>query len=671
MLFRTGALSVLLSLLLIPAYAQTNTTDQTNNTSSQPIANLVLPKEASPETQQMNAAVMNALPFANREDYDLAKRGFVGTSPDLTITNAAGQVVWSLKSYAFLTTDKVPDTVNPSLWRQAQINMNNGLYKVTDRVYQVRGYDLSNMDIIEGDTGLIIIDPLVSKETARAALELYYQNRPKKPIVAVIYTHSHVDHYGGVKGVITEEEVKAGKVMVLAPEGFLEHAISENVYAGNAMSRRAIYMYGAFLPKGEKGQVDGALGKTTSLGEITLIPPTETVKKTGEKRTIDGVEIEFLMAPNTEAPAEMIMYFPQFKALCIAEDANHTMHNIYTLRGAEVRDAAAWWKALNDAIELFGQRAEVVFSQHTWPVWGQAELINFLEKQRDLYKYIHDQTLHLINQGHTLTEVGNLLTLPPSLANEWFNRGYYGSVSHNAKAIYQYYLGWYNSNPASLNQLSPVESGKRYVEFMGGSAAVIAKAQAYYKKGDYRWVAEVMNHVVFAEPNNKEARALQADALEQLGYQSENATWRNEYLMAAFELRNGKPKTTLSTVSVDTIKAMPISMYLDYMGICLDGKKAAGKKIKLNLNFTDTKERYALILQNSVLIYTENKQFPDADATLNLTRDTFNDLTLKRKTHDKAIDDGSIKISGQREKMTELMSLIDDFPLMFNIVTPN
>ena len=380
-------------------------------------------------------------------------------------------------------TNVAPATVNPSLWRQAQLNMNNGLYQVAERIYQVRGFDLSNMDIIEGNTGIIIIDPLISKETAKAALDLYYQHRPQKPVVAVIYTHSHVDHYGGVRGVTTLEDVKAGKVKILAPQGFMEAAISENVYAGNAMSRRAIYMYGALLAKGEKGQVDGALGKTVSLGEITLIPPTDLITKTGETRNIDGVDIEFQMAKDTEAPAEMLMYFPQFKALCAAEDATHTLHNLYTLRGAQVRDAAAWWKVLNTAIENFGDKATVIFAQHHWPVWGQTNIVDFLEKQRDLYKYIHDQSLHLMNQGYTMTEVGNMLSLPPSLSDEWYNRGYYGSVSHDGKAVYQRYLGWYDSNPAHLDELSPAEAGKKYVEFMGGAAAVIAKAQQSYDKG--------------------------------------------------------------------------------------------------------------------------------------------------------------------------------------------
>lgn len=568
-------------------------------------ADEIAPKEASQWTKQKNQSILAKLPFNNKQDFEDAKNNFIGNIPDLQIKNNEGRIIWSIKDYAFLlASSQPPSIVNPSLWRQSKLNMKYGLYQVKDNIYQVRGYDLSNMDIIDGAKGLIIIDPLLSQQTAKAALELYYRYKPKKPVIAVIYTHSHVDHYGGVRGVTTPEAVASGKVKILAPQGFLETAVSENVYAGNAMSRRATYMYGALLPKSEKGQIDAALGKTVSLGDVTLIPPTDIISKTGEKRIIDGVEMVFQMAPNTEAPAEMLIYFPRQRALCMAEDATHTLHNLYTLRGAQVRDAATWWKTINAAIEMFGSKSDVVFAQHHWPVWGTENIVNYLRKQRDLYKYIHDQTLHMINQGYTLTEVGNRLQLPQSLSNEWYNRGYYGSVSHNAKAIYQRYLGWYDSNPAHLDPLSPVEAGKLYVEFMGGEDAVIQKAREYYQEGQYRWVAEVMNHVVFANPKNQKARNLEADAFEQLGYQTENATWRNEYLMGAYELRHGVPKVTgTETASADTLRAMPIEMYLDYMGIRLNSQKAEGKKIRINLNLTDKKQLYALEIENSVLIY--------------------------------------------------------------------
>jgi alkyl sulfatase BDS1-like metallo-beta-lactamase superfamily hydrolase len=665
-------IAVLLILTAVTTYTQTHNTIIYQPDAARFIKNADGSKPASTQTQALNKAVLNKLPFERRDDFSLAKKGFIASFPALTIKNNVQQTVWSLQAYEFLSSDDAPFTVNPSLWRQAQLNMNNGLYQVTDSIYQVRGFDLANMDIIEGKTGIIIIDPLMSAETSKAALKLYYQHRPKKPIKAVIFTHSHADHFGGVLGIISEKDITSGKIKVLAPEGFLEHAVSENVYAGNAMNRRAMYMYGHILPRSATGQVDAGLGKTVSLGEITLIAPTDLIKKTGEKKTIDGVEMIFQMAPHTEAPAEMIIYFPQFKALCMAEDATHTMHNLYTLRGATIRDAVAWWKALNESIELFTDKTDVIFFQHTWPVWGQTHLINMLRKQRDLYKFIHDQTLNLINKGYTPNDLEDHLILPSDLADEWFNRGYYGSLSQNAKAIYQYYLGWYDSNPTHLNPLPSIESSQKYVEYMGGASAVLNKAQQDYKQGNYRWVAQVLNNLVFADPNNQKARLLEADALEQLGYQAENATWRNEYLMGAYELRHAKAETNMKgPVTPEVLKAIPIPMILDYMGIRLNAAKAHGKKMGINLNFTDSKQHYALILEDSVLIYTPNKQVTYANASINLSRATLNAILLKQKTIEQAVQDGSIQIQGDKNQLSEFMALFDDFPLMFNIMTPN
>jgi alkyl sulfatase BDS1-like metallo-beta-lactamase superfamily hydrolase len=628
-------------------------------------------KGAEPATRKILDEARDELPWADRQDFEDARRGFVATLPDVTISNADGRIVWSLKQYAFVAAETPPATVHPSLWRQAQLNMNNGLFKVAERIYQVRAFDLSNMDLIEGDTGLIIVDPLISAETARAALALYRAHRPDKPVVAVIYTHSHVDHYGGVRGVVDEADVKSGKVKIFAPAGFLEHAVSENVMAGNAMSRRATYMYGALLPKGERGQVDAGLGKTTSLGTVTLIPPTDSIAKTGERRTIDGIEFVFQMAYETEAPSEMLMYLPQFRALCAAEDATHTLHNLYTLRGAEVRNAKAWWKTLNEAVELFGDKTDVVFAQHHWPTWERERCLTFLKKQRDLYKYIHDQSLRLMNQGYTMNEIAETLRLPPQLARVWYNRGYYGSTSHDSKAVYQRYLGWYDSNPAHLNPLPPQEAATHYVEFMGGAEAVIAKARESFAAGQYRWVAEVLNHVVFADPANAEARRLEADALEQLGYQTENTTWRNEYLMAAFELRNGVPRAPATRAgSPDTVRAMTLDMFFDYMGVRLNGPKADGKAIAINWVFTDTGQKYVLSLEDSVLVYTADKQLENPDATVTLERAALDDVVIGKTTLDKALADGRMKIDGQRAKLVELMSLLDTFDPMFNIVTP-
>lgn len=628
------------------------------------------PKDATQATRDANRRVSSTLPFKNRDDFEASKRGFIASLPDAMIQDADGHPIWDLGPYHFLDAQDAPASVHPSLWRQAQLNMIHGLFQVTDRIYQVRNFDLSNMTIIQGDTGLILIDPLLSAETAHAALELYYQHFPRKPVLAVIYSHSHADHFGGVKGVVSEEDVRSGKVSILAPDGFLEHAVSENIYAGNAMGRRATYMYGPVLPRSAHGQVDAGLGKTLSTGKMTLIAPTDIIRTTGETRTIDGVEIHFQMAPGTEAPAEMLMYFPQMRALCAAEDMTHNLHNLYTLRGAQVRDAVAWWKTINEAIERFGDSSDVVFAQHHWPTWGKEHILTFLSKQRDLYKYLNDQALRLMNQGATMLEVAEMIELPESLANEWYNRGYYGSVNHNSKAIYQQYLGFYSSHPSDLHPLPPEDEARKYVEFMGGSANVLKQAQACFEQGEYRWVAQVMKHVVFAEPNNEQAKQLLADALEQLGYQAENGTWRNEYLMGAFELRNGIPKLPPIVNSPDLLNAMTLPMYFDYLGVHLNGPKARGKRILLNWNFTDVKGQYLLRLENCALTYTPDKQAPDADATLTLTRETLDAINMGKMTFEQAIKQGAIQIKGNNAAVKDLFGLFETFQQAFPIVTP-
>jgi alkyl sulfatase BDS1-like metallo-beta-lactamase superfamily hydrolase len=446
------------------------------------------------------------------------------------VTGPSGNVVWSQKDYSFLDKDQAPDTVNPSLWRQAQLNRQNGLFKVVDGLYQMRGLDVSNMTLIEGNTGLIVVDPLLAVETARAGLDLYYQHRPRRPVVAVIYTHSHADHWGGVKGVTNEADVASGKVAVIAPEGFTEHTVSEFVIAGNAQRRRGLYQFGPLLPKGGRGQVDAGLGKTVSRGSLSLIAPNDLVKRSNETRNIDGVEIVFAMAPESEAPAEFYMFYPGFRVLNMAEVATHNFHNLLPLRGTEVRDALSWSKYLNEAVNAFGDNVDVVIAQHHWPVFGGDRARNFLHRQRNLYKYVHDQTLRLLNQGFTAAEIAEELQLPASLADEWENRDYYGTIRHNAKSIYQKYLGWYDGNPANLDPLPPVEAAKKYVAYMSGADAVIRHAREDFKNGEYRFVAEVANKLVFADPANQQARDLAADAYEQLGYLAESATWRNAYL---------------------------------------------------------------------------------------------------------------------------------------------
>ena len=425
------------------------------------------PDDATPITRAQNRALLDALPFQDTQDFEDARRGFLATLPAVEFKNALGRVVWSLKDYAFLHEVEAPATVNPSLWRQARLNMHNGLFQVTDRIYQIRGFDLSNMTILEGDRGVVVIDPLVTMEVARASPDLYFEHRGRRPVTAVIYTHSHTDHYGGVRGVVDDAQVRSGDVQIIAPDGFLDEIASEAVLAGTAMVRRGQFQFGATLPKGPRGQVDAGLGKVTSRGTVTLIPPTRIITEPIETHRIDGIEVVFQLAPETEAPAEMHMFYPGLRALNLAENATHNLHNIYPIRGAQARDANAWAKYLNEAMDRFGREADVAFAQHHWPVWGTARLLEYLGKQRDLYKYLHDQTVRLMNHGYKPAEIAEHLTLPKSLSSTWHVRGYYGTLSHNAKSVYQRYLGWYDANPANLNPLPPVERGRKYVEYMG------------------------------------------------------------------------------------------------------------------------------------------------------------------------------------------------------------
>ena len=632
------------------------------------------PKDATNATKSVNAKLLEQLPFSDTKSFEDAKKGFIAPLPDNgVIKNDKGVPIWDLSKFSFIKEGQpAPDSVNPSLWRQAQLITMGGLFEVVPGIYQVRTADLSNITFIEGKDGIIVMDPLVSAETAKASLDLYYEHRPKKPVVAVIYSHSHVDHYGGVRGVVSEDDVKSGKVKIFAPEGFLDHAVAENVMAGNAMSRRASYMYGNVLPPDPKGQVGAGLGVTTSFGTVTLISPTNIVKKNGEKHNIAGLDVEFLMAANSEAPSEMFFYIPEMKALCTAEDATHTLHNTYSLRGAKIRDPLAWSKYLNEAIDTWGNEVEVLYAPHHWPVWGNTEVIEHMKKQRDLYRYINDQPLRLANHGYKMVEIAEMIEIPDSLAKVWSNRGYYGSVNHDVKSTYVNYLGWFDGNPATLHVLPPVDASKRYVEFMGGSDLVLTKAKESYKKGEYRWVAEVVNHVVFSEPDNQTAKNLQADALEQLGYQAESGPWRNFYLSGAKELREGVKKLgTPDTASPDTIRAMNLDLLFDWIGMRLNGPKADGKTITLNFNFTDTNQRYVLGLENSAIHHSKNKQASDADATITLTREILNNVLLGQGTLDANINSGDIKVKGNKAKLDELVSMLDTFDFWFNIVTPN
>lgn len=628
-------------------------------------------KDASDLTRQSNQQWLQRLPFDDRADFDNARRGLL-ESVDQAVLNADGKTVWDLQRYAFLK-GEAPATVNPSLWRIAQLNTIAGLFKVTDRIYQVRGLDLANMTLIEGEHGLIVMDPLLSVETARAGLAMYFRHRPQRPVVAVIYTHPHVDHFGGVRGVVDEADVKAGKVQVIAPQGFFEHAISENVLAGPAMKRRAQYMYGAPLPRGPRGQVDAGLGKgVPANATVSLIAPTRLIEKPFETLRIDGVDIEFQLTPGTEAPAEMNLWFPAFKALCMAENASHVQHNILTLRGAQVRDAKVWAHYLDQSLLRYGDQAEVVFAQHHWPTWGGAAIREYLADQRDMYAFLDSQTLRLLNRGLTPTEIAAELTsLPPRLASKWYSRDYYGSLSHNVRAVYQRYMGFYDGNPATLNPLPPSEAGQRYVAALGGSERVLTLAREAYGKGDYRWVAELTRHLVFAQSDNSAARDLQADALEQLGYQSENATWRNAYLTGAQELRNGVAAGASKGGSADDlVRALTPTLFFDYLGVRVDAAKAAEQDLTINWRFTDLNETYALTLRNGVLTHRDHAQHAKADVQINMSKATLDRIALKQTGFLKEAKAGGIDISGERMKFMRFMAGLDEPDGRFNIVTP-
>ncbi|AGB80065.1 alkyl sulfatase-like hydrolase [Enterobacteriaceae bacterium strain FGI 57] len=628
-------------------------------------------KDASSFTKSVNQQYQQSLPFNNRQDFDDAQRGFI--APLLNegkLTTPDGKVYYRALDYQFDINAPAPSTVNPSLWRQSQVNGISGLFKVTDRMYQVRSQDISNITFIEGDTGIIVIDPLVTPNAAKASLDLYFKHRPQKPIVAVIYTHSHTDHYGGVKGLVSEADVKAGKVQIIAPEGFMEEAISENVLAGNIMSRRALYSYGLLLPHNAQGNIGNGLGVTLATGDPSIIAPTHSITKTGEKLNIDGLDFEFLMAPGSEAPSEMHLYIPALKALCTAENSTHTLHNFYTLRGAKTRDTAKWTDYLNETLDKWGSQAEVLFMPHTWPVWGNQHINDYIGKYRDTIKYIHDQTLHLANQGYTMNEIGNMIHLPETLDKNWASRGYYGSVSHNARAVYNFYLGYYDGNPANLNPYGQVDMGKRYVKALGGSAHAINLAREAYNQGDYRWASELLKQVIAADPGDQVAKNLQADTFEQLGYQAESATWRGFYLTGAKELREGVHKFShASTASSDTIKGMTVEMLLDYLAVRLDSEKAAGKNISLNFNFSNN-DNMNLSLENSVLNYRKTLQ-PKADASFYMSRSDLHDVLVGQAKMADLVKAKKVKIIGNANKLNEIISCMDKFELWTNIVTPN
>jgi alkyl sulfatase BDS1-like metallo-beta-lactamase superfamily hydrolase len=604
------------------------------------------------------------LPLGDTTDFADADRGFIAALTPCVIKAADGRVVWDNDVYAFLTGD-APTSVHPSLWRQSKLAARQGLYEVVPGIYQVRGFDISNISFVEGDTGIIVIDPLVSTEVAAAALTLYRTHRGDRPVVAVIYTHSHVDDFGGVVGVTTQADVHAGRVAVLAPEGFTGHAVQENVYAGPAMARRATYMYGTLLARGPQGQVGCGLGQAPSAGEVALIVPTIDVRTTGETHTIDGVQIEFQLAPGTEAPAEMHFYFPQFRALCMAENATHNLHNLVTLRGALVRDPHAWSGYLTEAIDMFAGRTDVVFASHHWPTWGRERIVEFLSLQRDLYAYLHDQTLRLLNQGHTGAEIAETLQLPPALEDVWHTHGYYGSVSHNVKAVYQRYMGWFDGNPARLWPHPPEALATRYVDAMGGTDRVVEVARDAFDSGDFRCAATLLDHVVFADSTDAAARELYADTLDQLAYGAENATWRNFFLSGAVELRNGNFGTATQVTSMSLLSQLTPEQIFDSFAISVDGPRAWDLQLAIDIGFVDRNTNYRLTLRNGVLVH---RNVPADPATADVTVKLNTSRLLAVAMGD--LNSPGLDISGDRAALQAFLGVLDRPDPAFNIVTP-
>ncbi|WP_310777132.1 alkyl/aryl-sulfatase [Mycobacterium sp. Z3061] len=626
-----------------------------------------MPVDHRPPTATIESAhSRHALPFDDTRDFDDADRGFIAALTPCVIKAADGRVVWDNDVYSFLS-GSAPTSVHPSLWRQSTLAAKQGLYEVVPGIYQVRGFDISNISFIEGDTGVIVIDPLVSTEVAAAALELYRAHRGgERPVVAVIYTHSHVDHFGGVLGVTSQADVDAGKVAVLAPEGFTAHAVQENVYAGPAMTRRATYMYGTLLDRGPSGQVGCGLGQTPSTGEVGLIVPTIDIKKTGETHTVDGVQIEFQMAPGTEAPAEMHFYFPQFRALCMAENATHNLHNLLTLRGALVRDPHAWSGYLTEAIDTFADRADVVFASHHWPTWGHDHIVEFLSLQRDLYAYLHDQTLRLLNQGFTGVEIAEMFQMPPALDQAWHARGYYGSVSHNVKAVYQRYMGWFDGNPGRLWPHPPEALGPRYVEALGGIDRVVELARAAFDSGDFRWAATLLDHAMFTDEHHGPARELYADTLEQLGYGAENATWRNFFMSGATELRVGNFGTATQATSLSLLSQLTPEQIFDGLAIRVNGPRSWDLDIAIDITFADLDANYRLALRNGVLVQRRVPADPGT-ATVTVKLDT------KFRLLGVAMGDFTspgLEVSGDQGALQSLLAVLDQPDPNFNIVVP-
>ncbi len=624
-------------------------------------------KGATEITAQLNQEVYALLDFDDEQELEFAQRGLIAAPDTLELTDESGKVIWSQDAYAFLEGQEAPDTVNPSLWRNTQLNHIYGLFEVCDGIYQVRGYDISNITFVKGDTGWIVFDPLISVECARAAKELVDDQLGEYPIMGVIISHSHVDHFGGIKGIVSEEEVKERNIPIIAPEGFEEYAISENVYAGTAMGRRAAYQYGTLLDKDEEGAMCIGIGMGQSKGTLSYISPTDTISETGEIRVIDGVTFEFQMTPGTEAPAEMNTWLPEKNALWLAENCTGTLHNLYTLRGAQVRDGNAWANYIMEALARYGDQAEVVFQSHNWPHWGGDVIQEYMVNTAAVYKFIHDQTLFYINQGYTETEIADMIQLPADLEKVWYTRQYYGTLKHNVKAVYQKYMGWYDANPIHLDELTPTEYATKLVEYLGDTDKVLEMAQADFEKGEYQWVAEITNTLVYADPDNLAARYLCADALEQLGYQAESGPWRNAYLTAAQELRSQEePASNPMSGAAEMQMKMDVSLMLEYLGIRLDSNGAEDLNAVINLAVTDLDEDYVITLRSGVLLYQEGVQAEDADAVWSLPKAAL--FALLQGDADSVRSAGTLQ--GGEEILDSICSHIVVFTPDFTIVEP-
>lgn len=616
-----------------------------------------------------NKKIKQYLDFNNKDDYEAADRGFIATLKDTKILNDNGVPAYDIAAFDFIKGD-APDSVNPSLWRQGELTAKHGLFKVMDGIYQVRNFDLSNITFIRGKTGWIVVDPLISDKPAKAAYDLVTRELGDIPISAVIYTHSHADHFGGVRGLISEKDVAKG-VKIVAPLNFTFETVSENILAGNQMARRATYMFGSLLPRSPNGSVGVGLGPAISSGGLGMIAPTDEITHTGQKMKIDGVEFEFLLALGAEAPSEFMFYLPEFKAFCQAEIINHTLHNLYTPRGAKVRDGRIWSKYIDEAIVMFGDKTDVSFGSHHWPTWGQEATVKMWEGQRDIYRFIHDQTLRHANHGYTMHEIPELLKMPDGIAKSFANRDYYGTLSHNSKAQYQLYFGYFDGNPANLDPLTPVAEGKKFVEYMGSAANVIEKAQADFDKGEFRFAATALNHVVFAEPDNQEAANLLARTYQQLAYMAESGSWRNFYLTAASELKNGiMDLPTPKAGGPDIVKAVPLNLFFDTMAVKLDAEKAKNKTWRFNFQITDTDEKALLILSNGTLHHRMNTTDPDATATIKMTRAALDQMSLKTKTFAELREEGIADFEGNPLALKSFFGMLDEFEFWFEIVRP-